>query len=171
MRIFEKRLGALVAPAVVLILSVFSMMTSAQSGSQERSLKEREIYKTVLLYVAKQSKGGTAKDLLYFVSVNDGDPTEGFLEELKKSGLNVRKQSDLKIEDVFDKVQRDETTHMRSISLYVGNLQWLSETEVELRGGYWRGGRHSNGGDYYASYLVDRWKVTKFRQIILQSVE
>lgn len=121
MRVFEKwlsmsngRVSALVTLLVTLILSVFPIRIIAQAGSREGTPKEREVFKAVLMYVAKQSRGGTANDVLYFVSVNDGDPSDSFLDELKKSGLNARKESDLKIEDALDKkLARREHAHAR----------------------------------------------------------
>jgi len=156
---------------VTFILSVFPLLIIAQAGRREGTSKEREVFKAVLMHIAKQSKGGTANDILYFVSVNDGDPPESFLDELRKNGLNARKESDLKIEDALDKNQRDANTHMRAISLSVENLRWLSEAEVEVSGGYWKGSRRFDSGAYHASYLVDKWKVTKFHRLIVHSIE
>jgi hypothetical protein len=164
------RVSGLVALTVTLILGIFPITLIAQASSRERVSKEREVFKAVLLYAAKQSRGGKAKDVLYFVSIDDGDPSDSFLDELQKSGLNARKQSELRIEDALDGVPRDANTHMRAITLSVGNLRWRNEVEVDVSGGYWRGGRRSDGGDYETSLYLGQWKVTKFRRIILNSI-
>ena len=100
---------------------------------------------------------------IYFLSIGEKseDPKDEFLKRFADHKPPVRKVSACTGYDeggVFDK-----KTGQRGLLFRVAIIEWKSDTEVEVRGGYRAAGLSGTGNTYTLKRETGKWKVTNDR--------
>lgn len=103
---------------------------------------------------------------VHFLSVDDADPDEELLDRFKDHDLNVKAVSESEVasseSDPCPHVI-DKETGLKGIIHNIGEIQWRSETEVEVSGGYLVACLGAAWGSYFLE--IDnsgKWLVTEF---------
>ena len=86
------------------------------------------------------------------------DPPESLLRRFATHSPSVKKVSLCELDLRGD---RDPATGRPAIIFRVAPLSWLSDTEVDLNGGYHQNGLSASGQTYQVRYANGRWTVTE----------
>lgn len=79
------------------------------------------------------------------------------MERFADDKPTIKKESQAKLGDGV----KDRDTGERGLIFRVGNIKWVSDTEVEVEGGYYEAGLSSSGNTYFLKKQKDKWVVTK----------
>jgi len=109
--------------------------------------------------------GGGGQDPLkaYFLSVTDDktgksiDPSTAFLKRF--AGNQPRVAGDSECKPSAEKGVLDIKTGERGIIFFVGTIRWISETKVEVGGGYYEGNLSASGNTYTLEKKDGKWVV------------
>ncbi len=134
-----------------------SIATDADRLSQESDLRE-----TVFRYQFDHNSSGQQKRAaVYCLSVGEKltDPSDDFMKRFADHKPPVRKVSECNV-DPFKGVI-DKRTGKSGLVFRVTNIAWLSETEVEVAGGYYEAGLSASGNTYTLTRKYGKWNVTR----------
>lgn len=136
----------------VLIASV------ALADDQEREAQTDDIREAVFRWQFEHNASGLKKKAgAYFLQIGEkrGDPTDKFLKRFADHKPPVRKASGCHGDPV-----RDKTTSEQGIIFSVTNIEWKSDTDVVVKGGYCEGGLSASGNTYTLKKDKGKWQVT-----------
>jgi hypothetical protein len=138
---------------------IFSLLMGCASPLKQKidSLTDEEldIYESVFRYqfqnnVSAQQQGAHA----YYISIYRYDPPEGYLKRFSGHLPIVLRRSECKIHE--DGVIHRQTKEPGLI-FTVGDIRWISESEVEVEGGYFENGRSASGNTYFLRRENGKW--------------
>ena len=89
----------------------------------------------------------------YFLSVEDGDPDDKFMERFKDHQPTVKKNSQAKGE--FKK----EGGSLDGLMFHISAITQISPNKVEVAGGYYESGLSSSGNVYILKRVNNKWIV------------
>lgn len=111
----------------------------------------------------KNASGQQQKASAYFLTFSDGDendyPDASFLKRFADVTPPVRSGKDC--DSSAEKGVVDKVTGQRGLIFHVGAIKWISETEVEVSGGYYEAGLSSSGNTYYLKKKDGKWVVER----------
>lgn len=84
-----------------------------------------------------------------------GDPDAAFMKRFAGNTPPVKMSSEC---DLANEV-RDKKTGERGVVFCTGKIRWISETEVEVQGGYYEGNLSASGGGYRVKKVNGKWTV------------
>jgi len=98
---------------------------------------------------------------VYFLGVGDKatDPSDEFMKRLADHKPPVRKASASHF--VLGKGLLNTKTGERGLAFRATTIKWISDTEVEVSGGYYEAELSSSGNTYTVKKENGKWKVTK----------
>ena len=156
---------ALVAsmPIVCVAFSFEFPQVQVVSTDDDRKDQEDDIREAVFRWqFAHNSSALKQKAKAYYLRIGEkGDPSDAFMKRFAKDKPPVRKFSACTsgpAEGV-----RDKATGERGLVFRISSLKWKTDTEVELKGGYYEGGKSSSGNTYTVKKEDGKWKVTADR--------
>ena len=158
-----------------IFLLAFSSLVNAQEAkgllAQEEDLRE-SVFRYQFEHVEHDASGLEKGAKFYFLSIRgeklgraEGqDPSNEFLKRFEGIIPTVKKVSQCsKMSGVRDK----ETGEEGLIVFQDGRIQWISDTEVEVGGGYYRGNQGSSSGEYRVVKEGSRWVVKKGEMLLI----
>ena len=86
------------------------------------------------------------------------DPTDEFMKRFADHKPPVRKDSACRADG--DKGVRDKKTDERGLIFWITTIEWKSDTEVGVKGGYYEGRLSSSANTYTVKKENGKWKVT-----------
>jgi hypothetical protein len=144
------------------ILLVFSSSVCIASPPDkvEQELDIREA--TFRYQFGNNASGQKTNTKNYCLSIDAGDkktdPDDAFLKRFTGSPA-VKKLSACDKSGMHGVV--DKKTGERGLMFHTGAIKWVSDTEVEVSGGYYEGGLSSSGNTYYLKREAGKWKVIR----------
>lgn len=145
----------------VLLICFVCAASCAVPDESTRAKAEDEIREVTFRYQFLHNASGLQQNAkIYFLAIADehGDPTDEFMERFADDKPTVKKKSQAKVGG--DGV-KDRDTGEIGLIFRVDNIKWVSDTEVEVGGGYYEAGLSSSGNTYFLKKQKDRWVVTK----------
>lgn len=91
----------------------------------------------------------------YFISVEDGDPEDKFMERFKNHHPAVKKNSQAKGE--FKK----EGGNLDGLMFHIEAINQIGPNKVEVGGGYYESALSSSGNIYTVQRVKNKWIVTR----------
>jgi hypothetical protein len=148
-----------------ILLSILLVFVSAVCLAEPPNKAEQEldIREATFRYQFGNNASGQQKNTKnYYLSIDAGDkktdPDDAFLKRFTGSPP-VKKVSECD-ESVIQGVV-DKKTGEPGLVFRTGAIKWISDTEVEVSGGYYEGNLSSSGNTYYLKRDADKWKVIK----------
>ena len=145
---------------LLLVLTWFSL---AAAADKTRDLQGDDIREAVFRWQFGNNASYHQNDRnyaqVYFLQVNDRDPSEKLMKRFANHKPPVRKVSACgpeRIKGVYDK-----KTGEKGLIFRVTTIKWSSETEAEVDGGYHEHGLSASGNTYTLKKENGKWKVTK----------
>jgi hypothetical protein len=147
------------------ILHLFLILACTSFGfaaDKTRENQEDDIREAVFRYqfdhnASAQQK--TAKVFFLGVEGKAGDPSDAFMKRFADHKPPVRKASASHF--VKGKGILDKTTGEQGLAFSVTSIKWISDTEVQAKGGYYEAEESSSGNTYTLKKENGKWKVTK----------
>ncbi|MGC3992134.1 MAG: hypothetical protein QM796_21060 [Chthoniobacteraceae bacterium] len=123
--------------------------------------EEDNIKEAVFRYLFGDNASGQQNTVAaYFISVNgDKDPDDAFLARFAKHIPPVKKESASSRGE--GSVVLDKATGQHGLSFYLGGIRWVSDSKVEVDGGYYEANLSASGNVYEVVHTAKRWVVTK----------
>jgi len=143
-------------------LFLFLAFASVSVGADPaRQRQEDDIREAVFRWQFDHNLSGQQKKAkVYFLSVGDkyGDPSDEFIKRFADNKAPVRKRSECTVD--AGKGVLDKKTGEQGLIFNVTRIQWKSDTEVEVEGGYYEAGLSASGNIYTLKNERGKWKVT-----------
>jgi hypothetical protein len=145
----------------LLLVLVFSacVAESAKKAAEELDIREA----TYRYQFGKNASGQQQSAKSYYLSLDAGDkrkdPDDGFIKRFADNTPPVKKVSEC--DASANKGVVDKKTGERGLIFSTGAIKWVSDTEVEVSGGYYEAGESSSGNTYYLKKVEGKWKVIK----------
>jgi len=99
---------------------------------------------------------------VYFLAIDGKDPSEALLKRLADVSPPVKRKSlSKKTKDAFGTIVEAKTEKI-GVLFEQGAIRRLSETRVDVAGGYFCGGLCSASGTYHLELRDGRWVVAGF---------
>ncbi len=95
---------------------------------------------------------GSNKEIYYLSLSNQGDPTDEFTRRFKDIQSEVRKAS---------LAERAGGEIKGGVIFFVREIKWINDNEVEIEGGYHRGGLDGSGHAFQVMREKGKWVVKK----------
>jgi len=150
--------------AVTLLLFVAA---TACLGAQKssRAKAEDDIREAVFRYQFTHNCWGRPEKV-YFLSVNDKDPSKAFMRRFRGHKPPVKPVSKCRIDKNLvpgrpKTAVIDRETGDRGLIFKTEKIKWLNATKVAVEGGYYADGRGASGNTYTVEMKKGRWVVTK----------
>jgi hypothetical protein len=144
-------------------LFLFLAFASVSVGADPaRQRQEDDIREAVFRWQFDHNVSGQQKKAkVYFLSVGDnyGDPSDEFIKRFADNKPPVRKRSECTAD--AGKGVLDKKTGGQGLIFNVTRIQWKSDTEVEVEGGYYEAGLSASGNTYTLKKDKGKWQVTK----------
>jgi hypothetical protein len=121
-----------------------------------------DIREAVFRYQFDHNDSGQQKSAkVYFIGVGEkaADPSDDFMKRFADHLPPVRKASASHF--ITGKGLLDKKTGERGLAFQVTTIKWISDTEVEVSGGYYEAELSSSGNTYTVQKKNRKWKVTK----------
>ena len=143
-----------ISPLLILAVSPLGFAADRPRLAEEEDIREA-VFRHQLEFHARD------KNKIYFLGV--GEKAVDASPELMKRFANqrpaVKKASDSQY--IQGKGIIDKKTGERGLALMARTIKWISDTEVEVRGGYFRDEEAAASNTYRVRKQDGRWKVTK----------
>ena len=99
---------------------------------------------------------------VYFLEVGEkeGDPSAEFIKRFAGNKPPVRKRSECNIDMRTNVGVTDKKTGEKGLILRVWKIEWKSDTEVDVKGGYYEHGLSASGNTYTLKKKNGKWTVT-----------
>jgi hypothetical protein len=106
------------------------------------------------------ASGQQKKAQVYFLEIGQkgGDPSDEFMKRFVDHKPPVRKVSACSAD--AGKGVLDKTTGEKGLIFRVTSIDWKSDTEVDVQGGYYEAGESASGNTYTLKKEKGKWKVT-----------
>ena len=118
---------------------------------------------------ANNASGQQQRAGSYYLAIpagrKSGDPDDAFLKRFAGNKPPVKKQSDC--DPSGEKGVVDKQTGERGVEFRTGKIKWVSDTEVQVSGGYYEAGESSSGNVYYLKKVNGKWTVTKDEMLLI----
>jgi hypothetical protein len=98
-----------------------------------RSIEEDRIAEALFRYLLQEHRGLE----VYFLSRDGADPTDEFMRRFQGK-VPLKKKRSLSTRGQYRRIRDNETGAIAGI-VSVGHVQWISDSEVEIRGGFYDG--------------------------------
>jgi len=124
-----------------------------------RAERENEVRAALVRYLA-QDWGGD--DRVFFISIEEKDPSDEFVARLKGFANPIKKASQSKnVQEgkTFFSHIRDKATDRPGVIFSVGRISWKSKNEAEVEGGYYCGSLCGGDSRYRVKYKDKKWQV------------
>ncbi len=144
--------------SLFLLLAFASVVVAAEDARQSR---EDDVREAVFRWqIAQHDSGQQIEPRIFFLQVGekDGDPTDEFIKRFADIKPPVQKGSECRVSVSTGAL--DKKTGKRGLIFRVRSIVWKSDTEVEVKGGYYEGGRSASGNTYTLKKEKEKWKVT-----------
>ena len=93
-----------------------------------------------------------------FMALDGADPSDEFLKRFADHKPVVKKKS----QGVVHLGEfKDKKTGEKGLVFGLGTIKWVSDTEVEITGGYYEAGLSASGNTYFLKKEKGKWTVTK----------
>ncbi|UCF81674.1 MAG: hypothetical protein JSV08_04475 [Acidobacteriota bacterium] len=133
------------------------------AGSKDEGLRARvedDIREAVFGYQFEHNASGIQQTAdVYCLSIDGKDPADAFMKRFEDNWPPVKKASRC-MEDAVAGAG-DKKAGERGLLFGVGELRWITDTEVEVEGGYYEGDLSSSGNTYHVVKEDCHWVVTK----------
>lgn len=143
---------------VVYLMLFCAFALVGRAADEARRIQARDVWETVYRYQIK-SVGDPNFYKVFFLSLQGRDPSDEFMKRFVENKLPVRKKSDSRYgkgKGLVDKETGGEGTLFQ-----ISSFKWVSDTEVEIKGGWYV----SPIGAEFRTYTVKKengkWVVTK----------
>jgi hypothetical protein len=106
------------------------------------------------------ASGQQKKAQVYFLAIGEkgDDLTDEFMKRFADHKPPVRKVSACSSD--AGKGVRDKKTGETGLIFRIRKIEWKSDTQVEVKGGYYEGGLSASGNTYTVKKENGKWKVT-----------
>ncbi|HLX95794.1 MAG TPA: hypothetical protein VKU37_08625 [Verrucomicrobiae bacterium] len=141
---------------------LFAFTSLVLAADRARESQVDDIREAVLRYQFDHNASGQQKTAkVYFIGVGEKatDPSDDLIKRFADHKPPVRKASASHY--VQGKGILDKKTGEQGLAFNVGNIKWISDTEVEVYGGYYEGNLSSSGNTYTVKKESGKWIVTK----------
>jgi hypothetical protein len=148
--------------AQLFLLLAFTSLGFA--ADKTRAIQTDDIREAVFRWQFDHNASGQQTNAhAYFLSIGHkgDDPTEEFIKRFADHKPPVRKVSAGTADagkSVFDK-----KTGEKGLLFHVTSIEWKSDTQVEVKGGYYEAGQSGSGNTYTLKRETSKWKVTNDR--------
>ena len=145
------------------LLLAFVSFGAAADGIRQN--QEDDIREAVFRWQFDHSGGWLQQETkAYYLQVgeNDNDPSDELIKRFSGHKPPVRKGSACNANirtGVLDK-----QTGERGLILRVRSIEWQSDSEVKVLGGYYEGGRSASGNTYTLKNKNGKWEVTNDKE-------
>ncbi len=139
-------------------LCVLFITTSASHAKPVDFKDEENVRETVFLYQFSHNASALkqkAKAYYLTIGTNGADPSDNLLKRFAGHKPPVFKISKLK---------PNNKKEIDGLTFKITNLRWISETEVEVTGGYYEGPLSSSGGIYRVKKHNGKWIVLNYQE-------
>jgi len=142
-----------------LLLTLISLGVAAD---KVRETQDDDVYEAVFRWQFDHNASAQQKNAkVYFLGVGEkaNDPSDAFMKRFTDHKPPVRKASAshyVRGKGIVDKKTGDKGLAFRATS-----IKWLSDAEVEVRGGYYEAELSASGNTYTVRKEKGKWKVTK----------
>lgn len=146
--------------AQLMLMFAFTSFVFAADNARERQVDD--IREAVFRYQFDHNASGQQKTAkVYFLQVGEksNDPAEGFMKRFDGNKPPVRVGSAAK--NVPGKGLLDKKTGEEGLSFSVVSIKWISDTEVEVEGGYYEASLSASCNTYTVVKKNGKWVVTK----------
>jgi hypothetical protein len=148
--------------ALVTILLTFASLVGCPQAPN-KAAEELDIRETTFRYQFGKNASGqqqSAKSFYLAVSADDKqtDPDDAFIERFAGNEPPVKKVSEC---DSSGAGVVDKKTGESGLIFKTGAIKWVSDTEVEISGGYYEAGLSASGNTYYLKKVNGKWTVIK----------
>jgi hypothetical protein len=129
------------------------------------SVQEDDIREAIVRY---QIANWDLRADVYFVEIQSKDPTKEFLLRFADIPKPVEKKSASRIrKEVVGNYVEERHTKTRGVVFDQESIVRISDSRVDVRGGYYCASLCMAGGVYHLERLKDHWVVTDFRAEIM----
>jgi hypothetical protein len=108
------------------------------------------------------ASGGQQRVSNFYISVENGDPSDDFLKRFQNRKPAVRKVSQLPSNADQDKKEIIEDVE-DGVIFRITKIAWTDKNTVEVEGGYYESGLSASGNTYTVTYRFGKWVVTEDR--------
>jgi len=149
-----------------IVLAIFSRVEAAKEASKfedtARLTQENDIREAVFRYQFNHNSSIQGKSAaVYCLSVGEknADPSDDLMRRFAAFKPPVREASDCST-DAYRGVA-EKRTGKRGVVFRVRTIKWVSETEVDVVGGYFEDGLSASGNTYTVIKTQGKWTVSK----------
>ena len=155
---------ALITILFGLFLAGCSRPPQSFSPPPNKAAEELDIREATFRYqFGDNASGQQQRTGAYYFSIamgeKESDPDDAFMKRFADHKPQVKKGSESEYR--IEKGLVDKQTGENGISFTTGGIKWVSDTEVEIPGGYYEGNLSSSGNTYYLKKENGKWKVIK----------
>ena len=168
----KARPALIFAVAVLLALPLFGFAQkqsapAPQAQSQQpaqnanaNAQNEDDVREAVFRYQFKELNVQVA---YYFISIDNKNPTQAFLDRFRENSPEVRPAADAHFEKKPIPGYVERHNDKQGIMFRQGAIRWNSETQADVEGGYECGDLcDPANGAYHVAHTADGWNVTSF---------
>jgi len=142
------------------LLLLFLFTSVGFSADNARKNEEDDIREAVFRWQFEHNASGQQqKAEAYFLQVGEkGDPSDAFMERFAKHKPPVRKGSACTAD--MAKGVLDKNTGEKGLIFRVTSIDWKSDSEVNVKGGYYEAGLSASANTYTVKKEKGKWRVT-----------
>lgn len=149
-------------PLLTLILVCVSSVCLAEPPN--KAAEELDIREATFRYQFQKNASGQQQHAKsYYLAIQvDGkptDPDDAFMKRFAGNNPPVKKRSEC--DTSTGKGAIDKKTGQLGLVFNTGPIKWVSDTEVEVSGGYYEAGLSASGNTYYLKKVHGKWRVVK----------
>src|SRR5579864_8698340 len=151
-----------VAATVLVVFCAGAASDKPKPGDATRITQENDIREAVFRYQFHHNSSIRGKSAaVYCLSVGEknADPPDDLMRRFAAFKPPVRKASDCST-DAYRGVA-EKRTGKRGVVFRVRTIKWVSETEVDVVGGYFEDGLSASGNTYTVIKTQGKWTVSK----------
>ena len=140
---------------------LFAFASLGLGAADGRQSQEDDIREAAFRWQFDHNVSGQQKKAkVYFLAVGEksADPSDEFIKRFADNKPPVRKRSECSADP--GKGVLDKKTGGQGLMFLVTSIKWNSDTEVEVKGGYYESGRSASGNTYTLKKEKGKWKVT-----------
>lgn len=145
---------------VIAFLLLFVSSWVGLSADDARKNQEDDIREAVFRWQFDHNASAQqGKAKVYFLEVGEreGDPSDEFMKRFAGNKPPVRRRSECSVSARGDS---DKKTGEKGLVFRVRIIEWKSDTEVDVEGGYHEHGLSASGNTYTLKRENGKWKVT-----------
>jgi hypothetical protein len=140
---------------------LFAFTSLGLAADKTRDSQTDDIREAVFRWQFDHNASGQQTNAqVYFLEVGEkgGDPTDEFMKRFADHKPSVRKVSASSAS--AGKGVLDKKTGEKGLIFRVTSIEWKSDTEVDVSGGYYEAGLSASGNTYTLKKDKGKWKVT-----------